>query len=308
MKNRPLASLYIAFYNQENFVQDAVEGALSQDYENLEIILSDDCSSDNTYEEIQRLVKDYKGPHQIIVNRNEKNLGISEHVNKMTRQLCNGVYLLAAGGDDVSEPTRVSESVDFLESHPEVVSLTFQSLQVDVNLKPISDNLSNASENNTISIYTLDDYCNFNDFLIHSGDSRAFRRALIDSFPPLEKGIEEDLEMFVRSFQIGQVAHIRKPLVKRRVHGNNVSKKGQKRAMRKKQYLQLKNDAQHALDSGYITLVQKRKIDKKIQHLYERFCENDDRRNHKIIHGVFKVSTLALQRIKTIICNILDLT
>ena len=50
---QPLATLFIAFYNQEDFVEDAVKGALSQTYENLEIILSDDCSTDKTFDEIK---------------------------------------------------------------------------------------------------------------------------------------------------------------------------------------------------------------------------------------------------------------
>ena len=57
--NKPLVSLVIAFYNQENFVEDAVKGALSQTYDNLEIILSDDCSTDKTFEVIRKCTRDY---------------------------------------------------------------------------------------------------------------------------------------------------------------------------------------------------------------------------------------------------------
>ena len=51
--DRPLVTFALFAYNQEEFIREAVEGAFAQTYEPLEIILSDDCSSDRTYEIIQ---------------------------------------------------------------------------------------------------------------------------------------------------------------------------------------------------------------------------------------------------------------
>ena len=46
----PLVSFCILTYNQEKFIEDAIKGALSQEYDNLEIIISDDGSTDRTYD------------------------------------------------------------------------------------------------------------------------------------------------------------------------------------------------------------------------------------------------------------------
>ena len=49
---RPLVSFCIVTYNQEKYIRAAIEGALKQTYSPMEIIISDDCSTDGTYKEI----------------------------------------------------------------------------------------------------------------------------------------------------------------------------------------------------------------------------------------------------------------
>ena len=97
MNKMPLATLCVFFYNQEDYVEDTIRGALSQTYTNLEIILSDDCSTDNTYSTIEKTIAGYKGPHTIVVNRNKKNMGLVPHVNKVLFELSHGDYIFING-------------------------------------------------------------------------------------------------------------------------------------------------------------------------------------------------------------------
>ena len=76
----PLATLLVLFYKHQKFVEDTVAGALSQTYPNLEIIFSDDNSPDGTFDILKKAVEGYKGPHKVILNRNERNLGLVPHV------------------------------------------------------------------------------------------------------------------------------------------------------------------------------------------------------------------------------------
>ena len=62
--DRPLVTFALFAYNQEDYIREAVQGALAQAYEPLEIILSDDCSSDRTYQIMQEMAVVYRGPHQ----------------------------------------------------------------------------------------------------------------------------------------------------------------------------------------------------------------------------------------------------
>ena len=53
--DRPLVTFALFAYNQEQHIREAVDGAFSQTYEPLEIILSDDCSTDRTFEIMQEI-------------------------------------------------------------------------------------------------------------------------------------------------------------------------------------------------------------------------------------------------------------
>ncbi|MCA0197283.1 MAG: glycosyltransferase family 2 protein [Proteobacteria bacterium] len=110
-EDKPLVTFALFAYNQEGYIREAVEGALSQDYPNLEIILSDDCSQDRTYELMQELAARYVGPHVVRLNRNPRNLSIGGHVNAVNR-LARGKLVVAAAGDDISLPGRTSALVD----------------------------------------------------------------------------------------------------------------------------------------------------------------------------------------------------
>jgi glycosyltransferase involved in cell wall biosynthesis len=120
--SRPLVTFALFTYNQEAYVAEAVEGALSQDYSPLEIVISDDASTDRTFEIIQGLVRDYRGPHDIRLVRNEVNLGIGAHVTKVAH-LARGELIVAAAGDDVSLPPRASAMVALWEAHRRIPDL-----------------------------------------------------------------------------------------------------------------------------------------------------------------------------------------
>ena len=106
----PKVSFALICYEQEEFVRDAVRAALAQDYTPLEIILSDDCSPDATFDIIEEEVSKYDGPHAVSINRNTTNLG-SEHLDKVMT-LVQGDFVVFGHGDDISMPHRTRRLVD----------------------------------------------------------------------------------------------------------------------------------------------------------------------------------------------------
>jgi len=213
----PLVSYCLFTYNQEKFILDAIHSAFAQTYENLEIIISDDCSTDGTYELVKKAVEEYKGFHIVRINRNEQNMGIAKHVKKVLHELAKGEIIAMAAGDDVSSPNRVQVSVDFMLQNPEMTSLSCSSVECDADLEPKNNTFRELITPNRNTIVTLEDYVYFDNFILFPGDSRVIRRNVLDVFPPLSHVEAEDIALFFRSILLGSVGYIRQPLVKYRI-------------------------------------------------------------------------------------------
>lgn len=129
---RPLVTFALIAYNQERYVSEAIAAAFAQTYSPLEIILSDDCSSDSTFEIMQRAEAEYKGPHRVILNRNPVNMNIGGHVNAIAAHATGELIVLAAG-DDISVPSRTRVLVrhwDTLGRPPAVLCSDFEPIDM----------------------------------------------------------------------------------------------------------------------------------------------------------------------------------
>lgn len=98
-------SLVVMAYRQEAFIADTVAAAFAQDHPDLEIVLTDDCSPDDTFRIMSDMAAAYTGPHRIVLNRNPQNLGLIGHVNRLF-DLATSDWLIYNAGDDISEPRR----------------------------------------------------------------------------------------------------------------------------------------------------------------------------------------------------------
>ena len=107
MQDRPLVTFALFAYNQEQYIREAVEGAFSQTYEPLEIILSDDFSSDRTFEIMQEMAREYRGPHIVKVRQSSRNRRLAGHINEVSATASGKIIVLAAG-DDISLPERTN--------------------------------------------------------------------------------------------------------------------------------------------------------------------------------------------------------
>src|SRR5574337_237921 len=97
----PRISVLLLACNQQATARAAAESVLAQQCEPLEIVLSDDASSDDTFGVLQAAARAYAGPHQVRVRRSEANLGIGGHYNALVAET-RGELLVTAAGDDVS--------------------------------------------------------------------------------------------------------------------------------------------------------------------------------------------------------------
>lgn len=105
-----LVSVLMPVYNVKNFVEQSVESILSQSYNDIELIIVDDCSTDGTYE---LLLEKYSDNPQIIIERNQCNLKIAKTLN-YAFSLSNGNFIARMDGDDLAHPNRIEKLVRFL--------------------------------------------------------------------------------------------------------------------------------------------------------------------------------------------------
>ena len=116
MHNRanPLVSVAIITYNQKEFLKEAIESVLLQNYEPLQIVVGDDGSSDGTHELLAEYQKNYPG--KFVLYLGKENVGLTNNSN-FVQNLCTGKYIAWLGGDDLMLPTKIIKQVRFLENN-----------------------------------------------------------------------------------------------------------------------------------------------------------------------------------------------
>lgn len=221
--DRPLVTFALIAYNQEKYIREAVEGAFSQTYSPLEIILSDDCSSDRTFEIMEEMAREYRGPHLVKVRRGEKNLGVAQHFDVLIRGAC-GKFFVAAAGDDISDPARTATCILLANRNKElglieVKCSNFSGDFVHGEQSPESREFISSRHR----VFTIHDVLSGN-VTGFTGAGRTYRRDAYVRFPPLIEGCPaEDTPALFRCLYGAAGAIIEQHLVSRRIHGSNLS-------------------------------------------------------------------------------------
>jgi glycosyltransferase involved in cell wall biosynthesis len=229
---KPLLTFALAALNQERFIREAVEAAFAQTYSPLEIILSDDCSEDRTFEIMCEMAKAYRGAHRIVLNRNPVRRCIGGHINRIM-EVSQGQLILAAAGDDISLPQRAQVTYEAWEaSCREATSIHSKIFQIDEEGNSIDEVFKNECFEGATRLMEQKvqpiKYVQTLEPLIF-GCAHAFSRKLYNVFGNLpDEVIHEDNALGFRSILAGQLLFINEPLVKYRIHGNNVYVRTQK--------------------------------------------------------------------------------
>lgn len=119
---QPLVSVCMPVFNDEKSIRMSVESILNQNYQNTEIIISDNGSTDNTYEILMEYAKNDK---RINLSQNEENLGWQGNSNKVLKN-ATGKYIITQHGDDYYVRNDYIDSViKIFEENPSVGIIHF---------------------------------------------------------------------------------------------------------------------------------------------------------------------------------------
>ena len=131
LENYPLVTAFVGCYNQSRFVEECLDSVKHQTYPNLQVIIFDDCSKDNSVAVIDSWLKKHYLDWQFIPHT--RNIGICASLNEVLR-LGRGKYISMVAADDVWLPDKTSRQVEMMELMPEDVGVLYSdAFQIDEN-------------------------------------------------------------------------------------------------------------------------------------------------------------------------------
>jgi len=128
MKNN-LVSVLMPVYNVDRYIHDAVLSIQEQTYKNLEIIIIDDCSTDNTFSILESVAK---MDTRIKLFKNSENLGITKTLNKAF-EYATGDFIARMDGDDICESDRFEKKMEYLINNPDRALVGCSLISIDEN-------------------------------------------------------------------------------------------------------------------------------------------------------------------------------
>ena len=115
-ENKALVSIVIPVHNGEKYIKEAIDSCINQTYKNIEVIVVDDKSEDNTL----KILKEYG--EKITVIPVEKQDGLGNVINIGIRA-SKGKYIARMDADDIMYPTRLEKQIEYLESNSKCVAI-----------------------------------------------------------------------------------------------------------------------------------------------------------------------------------------
>lgn len=214
--SQPLVSVVIPCYNHENFVQDSIQSVIDQDYENIELIIIDDGSQDNSVLKIQEMIESCKKRFVRFEFRSRANVGLSGTLNEAL-EWCEGKYFSAIASDDQMLSNKTAIQVKYLEKNKEVVAVFGGVVLIDESNEQIDVKLGGGQ------------FYSFEDIILHNYNLPAPTQMIrlnsmkkIGGYNPTL--FIEDWYIWLKLSQIGSIYTLRNTLCLYRMHSNNSSK------------------------------------------------------------------------------------
>ena len=236
--SNPLVSVLIPSYNHERFVQETIRSIIAQTYENIELIIIDDGSTDSTWHKIQELLPECEKRFVRVYAKTRPNIGSALTSNELISE-AKGKYIYSIASDDLSKPQAVEKQVDFLEKHPDYVLVVGDNEIIDSEGQIISwDRERNAVAYNQGVYKTFAQFLEVKKYGSSFGTYQRFvkgnhvpngylsnAKALRSIHPYTKEAPLEDWFMHLQMSKLGKYGFIDEVLFSYRWHNENTSHK-----------------------------------------------------------------------------------
>lgn len=215
----PLVSVVIPCYNHEQFVKDSIQSVIDQTYENIELIIIDDGSTDDSVLEIQSMIEICQKRFINFDFRSRSNKGLCATLNE-SLEWCKGKYFSALASDDQMIFNKTEIQIAYLENHADISALMGSVDWVDSNNTVISKRSSLYKE------YTFEDvFLCKHDLYACTQISRMKDIKSVGGYK--EDCPIEDWYMWLKLSQLGKLVNLNEKFVRYRLHDDNTIKKGE---------------------------------------------------------------------------------
>jgi glycosyltransferase involved in cell wall biosynthesis len=220
MINNPLVSVLCLCYNQEKFVEEAIQSVFNQTYPFIQLIVLDDGSSDGSAQTITRFLGDKAS---VVFLINETNQGYTKSLNKAL-SYATGEFIVDLAADDILMPTRVEDGVSALIKAGTKFGVNFSDAEII------------AEDGHFVGVHSE----KFPHQSIPQGDvykdivrryficppTMLFRKSVIDQLGGYDDSLAfEDFDFLVRAARDFHFCYTPKPLIKRRLVDQSMSQK-----------------------------------------------------------------------------------
>jgi len=214
--SNPLVSVIIPSYNHAAYIEESVMSVVNQTYDNIELIVIDDGSKDNSGEILKKLQKQYG--FTLVFQENQ---GVSKTLNKAVQQYAHGKYIDGCASDDYFAPDKVEKQVRFLEENPDYDMVFGKVYIVDEKSHIIENMKIFESFDEPVKQIPFE-------FLIENNRipslSIMLRRDILEKCGGYnENTIIEDFDLWLKVAYIGKIAYLNDYFAYYRWHWQNVS-------------------------------------------------------------------------------------
>ncbi|MCS6814231.1 MAG: glycosyltransferase [Cyanobacteria bacterium] len=213
MSKSPTISVIMPVYNADRYVAQAVESILTQTFADFEFLIVDDGSTDRSL----KILRHYAAQDDRIHLTSRPNTGYVIALNEMLR-LAKGEFIARMDADDVALPDRFQRQVAFLRQHPEVVCVGGSHDIIDAQGRLLTT-LKLPESNEEIQRLALAGHGS----ICHP--CAMIRRSTIIAIGGYNEAMmpAEDLDLWLRLGELGQLANLPEPVLRYRLHMKSVS-------------------------------------------------------------------------------------
>jgi glycosyltransferase involved in cell wall biosynthesis len=206
---KPTVSVVMTVYNAAPYLRDSMRSILDQSYRDLEFIIIDDGSTDDSL----KIIKSFHDDRIVCVSRENK--GVPKSSNEGIK-IAHGKYIARQDADDISSRDRIKKQVEFLESHPDIdlVGTNFR-----------------AMSNNNDTVFETDMFTHPNDLkqaIVFSNQfghgSTMMKKTILKKVGFYQEiSIVHDYDLWVRISHVGKIANLKEVLYSWRYHEGSLS-------------------------------------------------------------------------------------